>query len=74
MTTVAIVAIGGIIPYTPVGTMLGFVPLPPLYWVCVTAMMLAYAALGDVGGVLSLESQEWRIAPGPNMIAPPQDT
>jgi Mg2+-importing ATPase len=48
MTTVAIVAIGGIIPYTPVGTMLGFVPLPPLYWVCVTAMMLAYAALTHI--------------------------
>ena len=48
MTTVAIVAIGGIIPYTPVGTMLGFVPLPPLYWVCVAAMMLAYAALTHV--------------------------
>ena len=48
MTTVAIVAIGGIIPYTPVGTMLGFVPLPPLYWVCVTAMMLAYTALTHI--------------------------
>ncbi|MEI7712628.1 MAG: magnesium-translocating P-type ATPase [Rhodospirillales bacterium] len=47
-TTIAIVAIGGAIPYTPIGTMLGFVPLPPLYWVCVTAMMLAYAALTHV--------------------------
>jgi Mg2+-importing ATPase len=48
VTTIAIVAIGGIIPYTPVGTMLGFVPLPALYWVYVTAMMLAYAALTHV--------------------------
>ena len=47
-TTIAIVAIGGAIPYTPIGTMLGFVPLPPLYWVCVTAMMLTYAALTHV--------------------------
>lgn len=45
MTTIAIVAIGGAIPYTPIGTMLGFVPLPGLYWIYVTAMMLAYAAL-----------------------------
>jgi Mg2+-importing ATPase len=45
VTTIAIVAIGGAIPYTPIGTMLGFVPLPGLYWVYVTAMMLAYAAL-----------------------------
>ena len=45
LTTVVIVAIGGAIPYTPLGAMLGFVPLPGLYWVCVTAMMLAYATL-----------------------------
>ena len=45
VTTIAIVAIGGAIPYTPVGAMLGFVPLPGLYWIYVTAMMLAYAAL-----------------------------
>ena len=44
-TTVVIVAIAGAIPYTPLGTTLGFVPLPPLYWAFVAAMMLAYATL-----------------------------
>ena len=44
-TTIIIVAIGGAIPYTPLGTTLGFAPLPPLYWACVAAMMLAYAVL-----------------------------
>jgi Mg2+-importing ATPase len=44
-TTVVIVAIAGAIPYTPLGTTFGFVPLPPLYWVFVAAMMLAYATL-----------------------------
>ena len=44
-TTIVIVAIGGAIPYTPLGTTLGFVPLPPLYWAFVAAMMLAYATL-----------------------------
>jgi Mg2+-importing ATPase len=45
LTTIVIAAIGGTIPYTPLGTTLGFVPLPPLYWACVAAMLLAYAVL-----------------------------
>ena len=48
ITTIVIVTIGAIIPYSPIGTFLGFVPLPPLYWACVTGMMLAYAALTHV--------------------------
>jgi Mg2+-importing ATPase len=38
MTTVIIVAIGAVIPYTLVGDALGFVPLPALYWPLVVAM------------------------------------
>jgi Mg2+-importing ATPase len=45
LTTVGIVAIGGIIPYSVVGEGLGFKPLPWLFWVLVSAMMLAYAAM-----------------------------
>jgi Mg2+-importing ATPase len=45
LTTIIIVAIGAVIPYTPLGTMLGFAPLPSLYWAFVAAMMLAYAVL-----------------------------
>jgi len=42
---VLICAAGGVIPYTRLGTTLGFVPLPPLYWVLVMAMIAAYAVL-----------------------------
>jgi P-type Mg2+ transporter len=45
MTTIIIVAIGCVIPYTPVGDALGFEPLPLLYWPLVAAMMLSYALL-----------------------------
>ncbi|MBS0640624.1 MAG: HAD-IC family P-type ATPase, partial [Proteobacteria bacterium] len=45
LTTVAIVSLGSIIPYTRFGHTLGFQPLPMLYWPLVAAMMLAYAAL-----------------------------
>ena len=45
LTTILIVSIGAIIPYTALGTALGFQPLPWLYWPLVLAMMAAYAAL-----------------------------
>ena len=45
LTTILICAAGGVIPYTPLGTTLGFVPLPPLYWGLVAAMIAAYAVL-----------------------------
>jgi Mg2+-importing ATPase len=45
LTTIAICAIGGVIPYTPLGTTLGFVPLPPLYWALVAGLMAGYAVL-----------------------------
>ena len=45
ITTIVIVAIGCIIPYTFVGTALGFQPLPLLYWPLLAAMMLGYALL-----------------------------
>jgi Mg2+-importing ATPase len=48
LTTLVIVAIGSVIPYTPLGTTLGFVPLPPLYWVCVILMLIAYAVLTHI--------------------------
>ena len=44
-TTIIICAIGAAIPYTPLGATLGFKPLPALYWPCLLAMMMAYAAL-----------------------------
>lgn len=44
-TTVAVCAIGIALPYGWIGHALGFVPLPPLYWPLVAAMLLGYAVL-----------------------------
>jgi len=44
-TTVIICTVGMVLPFTWAGAALGFVPLPPLYWPLVAAMMLAYATL-----------------------------
>ena len=44
-TTVIICTIGVTLPFTWAGSALGFVPLPPLYWPLVGAMLLTYATL-----------------------------
>jgi Mg2+-importing ATPase len=44
-TTIVICAIAIALPFTWVGSALGFVPLPWLYWPLVGAMLLAYAIL-----------------------------
>jgi len=47
-TTIIICVIGIALPYTWVGSVLGFTPLPALYWPLVTAMLLTYAILTHV--------------------------
>ena len=42
LTSLAIVTIGGLLPYSPLAGALGFVPLPPLYWLLLAAMIVAY--------------------------------
>ena len=44
-TTVIICAIGVSLPFTPVGTALGFTPLPPLYWPIILAFLLSYGII-----------------------------
>ena len=44
-TTVAIMAVGVILPSSPVGPWIGFVPLPPLYWPLLLATLAAYVLL-----------------------------
>jgi Mg2+-importing ATPase len=44
-TTVAIMAIGAWLPYSPIGPAFGFTPLPPLYWPILAATLLGYVLL-----------------------------
>ena len=41
-TTVVISLFGVMLPYAPLGSALGFTPLPPLYWVALAAIMAGY--------------------------------
>jgi Mg2+-importing ATPase len=48
MTTILIMAIGAILPYSPLAGPLGFVPLPGLFWVLLALTLLCYVALTQV--------------------------
>jgi Mg2+-importing ATPase len=40
-----IMAIGGYLPSSPLASFLGFVPLPPLYWVLLLITLVSYVGL-----------------------------
>jgi Mg2+-importing ATPase len=44
-TSLAIVAVGAWLPFSPLAKWLGFVPLPPLYWLLLFGMLVAYVIL-----------------------------
>jgi Mg2+-importing ATPase len=45
ITSILIVAIGAYLPYSPLATDLGFVPLPTLYWLFLLGILIAYVIL-----------------------------
>jgi Mg2+-importing ATPase len=45
MTTILIMSIGAYLPASPLGPFLGFVPLPPLYWLLLAVTLLCYVGL-----------------------------
>ena len=47
-TTVAVMAVGASLPFSPVGPLLGFTPLPLLYWPVLAAILLGYVVLTQV--------------------------
>ena len=47
-TTIIIMAIAAYLPFSPLATFLGFVPLPPLYWMLLLLTLVCYVALTQV--------------------------
>jgi P-type Mg2+ transporter len=45
MTSLFIMAVGAYLPYSPLASTLGFVPLPPLYWLLLLVTLLCYVGL-----------------------------
>ena len=48
LTTVIIMAFGAYLPYSPLATYLGFVPLPPLYWPLLLLTLICYIGLTQI--------------------------
>ncbi len=46
--SLAIVAVGAYLPYSPLAGTLGFVPLPASYWLWLLAMLIAYVILTQI--------------------------
>jgi Mg2+-importing ATPase len=57
MTTLAIVLIGIVLPYTPLARDLGFVPLPASYFVFLTIAAVTYLLLVEVGKRLLMKRE-----------------
>jgi P-type Mg2+ transporter len=45
LTTLLIMAFGAYLPFSPLGQFLGFVPLPPLYWLLLLVTLIGYVGL-----------------------------
>ena len=48
-TTLAVVAIGLALPYSPLASLLGFRSLPPLFLLILVGMAATYLALAELG-------------------------
>jgi Mg2+-importing ATPase len=48
ITTILVAGAGALLPYSPLGSTLGFVPLPGLYWLAVFAIILGYCVLANL--------------------------
>lgn len=48
LTSIAIASVGAFLPYSPIAGALGFVPLPPLYWLLLAGMLACYMAFTQV--------------------------
>ena len=48
ITTILVAGAGALLPYSPLGSALGFVPLPGLYWPAVCGIILGYCVLAHL--------------------------
>jgi Mg2+-importing ATPase len=45
LTTIIVMIAGGVLPYLPIGSYFGFVPLPASFWIWIAAFLLCYSVL-----------------------------
>ena len=45
LTTIIVMIAGAVLPYLPIGSYFGFVPLPPSFWIWIAGFLLCYSVL-----------------------------
>jgi P-type Mg2+ transporter len=45
LTTIIVMIAGGVLPYLPIGSYFGFVPLPGTFWIWIAGFLLCYSVL-----------------------------
>ena len=45
LTTIIVMIAGGVLPYLPIGSYFGFVPLPASFWIWIAGFLLCYSVL-----------------------------
>ena len=69
-TTLAVVAAGMALPFTPLAPWLGFAALPPAFFGVLAAMVVAYLALMELGKSLFFRARREVIGEGLPAEAP----
>ena len=59
ITTLAVVLVGVLLPYTPLAGILGFTPLPPIYFVFLFAAVVTYLVLVQIAKRLLMSRREY---------------
>jgi len=48
LTTLLVMAVGAWLPYSPLASTFGMIPLPPIYWVWISGFLLSYSVLAHL--------------------------
>jgi len=74
LTTFAVVVVGCALPFTPLANVLGFVPLPPMFFVVLGLMVAAYLGLVELGKWFFYRRYPATTVPAPMTVgaAPPK--
>jgi len=70
VTTLAVVAVGALLPFTPLAHLLGFVPLPPAFFGVLALMILSYLGLIEFGKLIFFGATPARTAGTSALSAP----
>jgi Mg2+-importing ATPase len=70
LAALSVVAVGAVLPFTPIANVLGFRPLPGLFFFALTAIVVCYLALMEIGKYWFYRLCRTSAAPAPRHHSP----